>query len=69
MSRTTVAMNDAVQYSGAGFRSILFVIGMPHLYGAIQGTSGPIAGLRDRVFRLPNVLLRAIARKALKVLF
>ena len=69
MSRTTVAMNDAVQYSGVGFRSILFVSGMPHLYGAIQGTPGPISGLKARVRRFPRVLLSVVVRKALKVLF
>ncbi len=69
MSRTTVAMNDAVQYSGGGFRSILFVIGMPHLYGAMRGTPGPIAGLKARVRRFPSILLSAMTRKALKLLF
>ena len=68
MSRTKAEMNTPVQYSKTGFRSVLFVIGTPHLYGAMRDKQGPVGQLQGIFRRFPKALLNAIAGRVLRSL-
>ena len=70
ISNTTMATITPVQYSGTGMRSILFVIGAPHVYGAMKGRQGRGRWYRDCFQRFSKALsVGAIAQTILRLLF